>query len=170
MNKFLIAVISILLLLAVGCFLSLPVSIFDRDYAERFLTIAEVMGIIMMLLNGTFRNTRYFKVAKAVIAVLILGVLFKILHLAGADELLVLPWLLLPLVYMAHFLAKKTKNHLDILKLLTVFTFYTPVPLIFLNMISDEQGNIMFVIGHVVFWLTFVDFLVMGYKQSLFKG
>jgi hypothetical protein len=50
----------------------------------------------------------------------VLGAIFKILHLNGADEIILLGHLTLFIAYFIHFLGKKPKIRLDYLKVMVV--------------------------------------------------
>jgi hypothetical protein len=140
------------------------------NYVDGFLIIAENLGLIMMLVNGTFMHTRYFQIAKALVCVIVLGALFKILHYAGADQLLLFPFPILWLLYVIHFISKKTKNFLDILKVIMLLAVLLPQPLVILHMISYETKIVLFIISDILFWITFTYFIVSGYNRKiLFK-
>jgi len=171
MNKFLIVAIGLLLLMALVDFLPLPAISSGGAYAIILIAIAEIMGMIMMLVNGTFTDTRYYTIAKGAIALVLLGAAFKILHYPGADQLLIIPFAILCVLYIIHFFGKKAKNHLDVLKLFTVFGFFIPAPLFVVHLISEETIDVLITISHIIFWITFVDFLVLGFaRRTLFKS
>jgi hypothetical protein len=165
MNKFLLGVIALLFVLGlIGYFTSLNATV--TWYADRFITVAENLGIIMMLVNGTFFGSRLFKISLIFFALIILGALFKILHLEGADMLLLYPFLGLFGVYLIHFIQKKIKRRTDFLKVLLLASFLVLPPLIILHLISEEQREILFIVSHVLFAITFLDFLYSSYKEG----
>lgn len=115
MNRVLLYVISVLLVLGLtGHFTSFSAEFTTNAYL--FIGIAEKFGIIMMVINGTFINTPLFKIALFSIGLVVLGVAFKILHFAGADELLLYPSLAFFCAYLIHFYRKKSKQRIDVLK------------------------------------------------------
>jgi hypothetical protein len=73
MNRFLLTVIVLLLLLA--C-----ISLFFPFVVETgvWITVAEIMCMMVMLINGMFKKSVFYKFFTASIFVFILGVLFKI--------------------------------------------------------------------------------------------
>jgi hypothetical protein len=166
MNKFLcFAIIFLLLLGIVGQFTSLSPEL--TMYADGLVTVAEDLGIIMMLINGTFISTRLFKVSLLFIGLAILGFIFKVMHLPGADQLLLYPFIGVWLVYFIHFLLKQDKKALDVLKVLMLLSFMALPPLIMLHIASEESREIFVLINRALFWLTFLYFLYNGYKGKL---
>jgi hypothetical protein len=165
MNRILLTVIVLLLLLAcISLFFPFVVE------AEAWITVAEIMCMMVMLINGTFKKSVFYKFFTASIFVFILGVLFKILHLTGADQLMALPYFFIPLAYALYFIRKKSKDHLSVMKLLAVLFFFIPVALSDFALISDDVADILFLVGHIVFWLAFADFIVVGFRgRTLFN-
>ena len=94
MNRLLLAIV-VLLLLSAAISLLLPTLPFETEVP---ITIAEIIGLIIMLINGTFKKSVFYKFFTASIFVLLLGVLLKVLHLKGADQLMALPYLVIPVV------------------------------------------------------------------------
>lgn len=166
MNKFLCFAIAFLLLLGfVGQFTSLNLEL--TMYADDLLTVAEDLCIIMMLINGTFISTRLFKVSLFFIGLVVVGFLFKVMHMPGADQLLLYPFIAVWVVYFIHFLLKKDKDALDVLKVLMLLSFLVLPPLIMLHLASDERREMFVLINRVLFWLTFLYFLYNGYKRKM---
>ena len=166
MNKFLLGIIVLLLLLGlIGYFTTLNASL--TVYGDRLITVAENLGMIMMLVNGTFFGSRLFKFSLFLYGLIALGAIFKILHLEGADLLLLYPFLGLFGVYLIHFIQKKVKRRIDILKVLVVASFLVLPPLVILHLISEEHKLILLVVSHVLFGLTFLDFLYSSYKEGV---
>jgi hypothetical protein len=128
-------------------------------YTDHSWTIATILALIMMLLNGTVMSTRYFSFAKAGLAILVLGVCFKIMHLSGAEEILALAFLMLFLSYGIHFITKHPKNPLDVFKLLTMLSFLIPTSLQMFHFLSYETKMALETVGFALFWFTFLLFL-----------
>jgi hypothetical protein len=143
MNKFLLIVTTLLVALAVIGWTTSTSSTLTLN-ADRFLAVAEYVGLLMLLVNGTFYSSKLFQLAVALIGVVILGALLKILHSPFADPALFLPFLLVFIVYVIHFRSKKPKTPLDILKLIMLAFFLTSGPLFFLGIISDETNELCF--------------------------
>jgi hypothetical protein len=56
------------------------------------------------------------------------------------------------------------------MKLLAVLFFFIPVPLSDFALISDDVADILFPVGHIIFWLAFADFIVVGFRgRTLFS-
>src|SRR5688572_14795502 len=118
MNKFLLIVISVVLFVALAKVI-LPSLFISFQFEPEEI-----------LLNGTFTDTLYFKVSIMVFIIILVGAAMKILHYSGADQTILISFFMIPLVYLIHFVLKKEKRHLDILKLLTVFAFFIIPPLL----------------------------------------
>ena len=170
MNKFLLVVIAIILVFAfIGSFSPDGRSMISDT--DRLLLIAQDIGIIMMLINGTFWGSRHFKIARVVIVVVLLGMTMKIMHYTGADEVLVISLSLLWALYFIHFLSKKSKSVLDYLKVIMLLLFISLGILSALHLISWETKYFMGIANIIVFWTTFIVFLTLGYRaKTLFKS
>jgi hypothetical protein len=169
LNKFLLFAIIVLLCLALAGVLTHSESVLTA-YSGGFLTVATDMAILMLLVNGTFISSRYSKVAFAFILLVIIGIIFKILHLPGADQLLLFSYPALWLVYFIHFLSKKPKTLLDVLKVLTLLFFLIKPLLSSLRLISIESREVLLWINHLFLWSTFLYFMVTKYREKiLFK-
>ncbi len=151
-----------LLLLSAAISLLLPTLPFETEVP---ITIAEIIGLIIMLINGTFKKSVFYKFFTASLFVLLLGVLLKVLHLNGADQLMALPYLVIPVVYTLYFIRKKSKDHLSIMKWLAVIFFFLPVSLSDFRLISDDAASPLFLTSHIIFWIAFADFLVIGFRD-----
>jgi hypothetical protein len=167
MNKFLFVLIVLLFLLGiVDRFFWLTAGVTNVSSLGDGLKLAEILGMIMMLGNGTFRDTRVYKITVVFIFSYILGVVFKIMHLTGADELLLLSGLAIMILYFVHFIRKEKKKLLDFLKLISLWIFVSITPLSVWRLISIDLKEILSISGLVVFWITFVLFIVDGYKRK----
>jgi hypothetical protein len=169
MNKFLILIISILVILAGVAFLA-PGDWIISPYAAQFFIVAEDIGILMILINGTFISTRYFKIALFFVMTIVLGMVMKIMHLPGATEVLASSYILVWVTYFVHFIRKKGKTLLDILKVFMLFVFVIGPPLAFLNFLSLETREYVLLINHIIFGITFLYFIKTGYSgKALFS-
>ena len=125
-NKTLITVLYLSLLsIAIGLFGLL----LDNSRLDIFLRVGEifftVVGIYLLIVNGEFVKSRDFKTARIGIAVLILGVLFKILHLRGADQLIGLGLIIIPALYLIYMFRNKRTEWRNYLKFLFVLTLFS---------------------------------------------
>ena len=134
---------------------------------NELVTVAENIGIIMMLVNGTFVSTRLFKIALFIVGLIVFGFLFKIMHMPGADVLLLYPFITLFCLYLVHFINKESKKRVDLLKVAMLISFLVLPPLIMLHIISEENREAIALIGHILFWLTFLDFLYTSRKDGV---
>jgi hypothetical protein len=91
------------------------------------------------------------------------------MHLPGADEPLLYPFIVLFCLYLIHFIQKKTKQRTDVLKVLMLMSFLLLPPLIMLHLVSEQYREIFLLASHALFWLTFLDFLYLSYKQGVLQ-
>jgi len=129
------------------------------------LAIAEWLALMLMLINGTLIKTPYMKAMYILIALVILGSVFKILHLTGADEILMISMISVPALYTLHFFLKKRKSLLDVLKELTVLTHFTISSLTILHIIPIELVWGATQVSNLIFWGTFFYFIIVGIRQ-----
>ena len=134
------------------------------DYGMR---IGSFVGLIMLLSNGTFIKTKYFKIAQGIISFVIIGALLKIMHWTEYANLIIIVGLIgIAICYFLHFSKKPIKKRLDYLKLLWVIVSYTFAILGFLHLINRDYAEI----GNYLLWLTIIDFAITGQKNgTIFK-
>jgi hypothetical protein len=166
LNKVLLVLIVLVLLMALSQSVVPDTLLNDALHAISLISIAGNLAILMMLINGTFRRSKYFRYVYGVVGFLIVAVIFKILHLPFADQLMSLPFLLILILYLLHFFSKPVKDHLDYLKLITVFFLSLTSALYALNFLSDEVTTKLEMISRWVLFLTFIDFVVMGIRRK----
>lgn len=124
---------------------------------------SQLAGIIMLLTNGTFIKTKYFKMLKAALAVLFIGILFKLTHWKpNGNYIISLSFIGIIIVYFLSFLKKPIKKRLDYLKLSWVVVSYTLGILNFLHVIPRGLSGI----GAIILWMAIIDFTVVGLKRK----
>lgn len=124
---------------------------------------SQLAGIIMLLTNGTFIKTKYFKMLKAALAVLFIGILFKLTHWKpNGNYIISLSFIGIIIVYFLSFLKKPIKTRLDYLKLSWVVVSYTLGILNFLHVIPRGLSGI----GAIILWMAIIDFTVVGLKRK----
>ena len=169
MNRFLLISIVVLITLSVVGFFSVE-GYTLRDNAWKLLVVAEDVGIIMMLINGTFIRSKYSRAALFFIMLIVVGICFKIMHLPGASEILAFSYISLWLIYFIYFIRKNEKKILDVLKVLTLLVFLTLPPMSILHLFSEEIYDALFITSHIVFIITFAAFVKIGFDaKTLFN-
>lgn len=158
MKKFLTAVIGLLLILSVVSWLGITKTIFTGQ-AGSLLVAAEGVGIVLMLVSGTFYGSRHFQIALVFIVMYFAGFCLKILHLTGADQVLKIAPLALSAIYLIHFFNKHPKVLLDYLKLATIIIFVGYLSTSLLHLLTYDSIKLLAWALHIVFWITFVRFL-----------
>jgi hypothetical protein len=152
----------------IGVFIA-PHSCFTR-YTAYSMGIVIPLALLMMLINGAFMSTRYFAIVKVGFGVLVLGVLFKILHLTGADQILAIGFLITAFAYGLHFVMKRPKTLLDYSKFLTMMCFVIPALLDMVGVISEQIKEVFEFAGQALLLLTFVLFLILERKKIWAKN
>jgi hypothetical protein len=171
MNK--VVLIIIALLLATGAIMYVYNPLADSIFwgYPLFFLLAKLMAIIMLLAHGNFYQTSYFKITIAFIGVLILGSLFKILHITRADILLALGAFGIPSAYFFYFLTKDTRMVIDYVKLLAVILTFIPAAFVVLDILNRDVDLFFQMIGNMLVWIIFLHFVVtaFNYKDFLKK-
>ena len=137
-----------------------------ENWMYRGLKIVEIAGFFMLVMNGTFINTKYFKIIIGLIAIILIGALIKILHweFYGVNGNLILTFAFFGIMttYLLSFLNKPLKKRLDFLKLAWVLTRYSLGILIFLHLIRREYN----IIPSIIIWLTILDYCIGEYRNK----
>ncbi|GAA3594669.1 hypothetical protein Q4Q39_07000 [Flavivirga amylovorans] len=135
-------------------------------WADIGLIISEFTGFIMLIRNGTFIRTKYFRIFKGVFAIIIIGALSKIMHWQYNNVIMIIGFVLAVLVYFFSFLNKPIKKRLDYLKLIWVIVAYSGAILRFLHVINDEYQ----IMSSAIMWLAIIDYMkIERGKRRLFE-
>lgn len=102
-------------------------NIFKDNYFNGYeygigLGIAQLAGIYLLVQSGTFKKTRYYRLARIGIAIIIISVLLKVLHYSGSHLALIIGYAVILLCYSMSFFNKPYKKLLDWLKLIYAVT------------------------------------------------
>lgn len=110
---------------------------------------------IILLYNGTLMATRHWFYIQVCGLFIIGSVIMKIMHLQGADIVLILPNSFIILIYIDHFRKKPEKRPLDVVKLLWVLISFFITPLILLRIIPSWPSMVSYALMAVamVLWL-----------------
>jgi len=130
------------------------------------LSLAQLIGLIMLVTNGTILTTKIFRTIQIGIGFLMIGAIFKIMHWPGASIILLVSMFTIAITYLVRFIYKKNKIRLDVLKLLWVLFAYIGGLFILMHLLPPEFGNLT----HLILWLAIIDFIITGIKnKTLFK-
>ena len=88
------------------------------------LLTSGLLGLAMLIRNGTLTKTIYFRYIMFCFAIIIVGALFKIMHWPGGAICLMVGFIGIAVIYTIRFIKKPTKNQLDIMKWVYVVTAY----------------------------------------------
>ena len=156
-NLSFLVIIVLGLLVALAGFLM--VEFFDRPDAYSMINYgiwgAELAGFFMLLANGTFIKSKYFRYAKGIFALVILGALFRILHWDYSAYLIMAGFLGIMICYVLHFIKKPVKKLLDYYKLAFVLIHYPMAVLRYLHVIGDDY----LIMSSAIMWLAIIDYL-----------
>ncbi len=163
-NLTFLIVISCGLIIALGSYLATQFTTFEDSeiWIYRGLWISELAGFFMLILNGTFIKTRFFKILNGAAALIIVGALFKIMHWQYADLLLTMGLIGTILIYFLSFLKKPLKKRLDFLKLTWVIVAFAIAILRFAHLIGEEYQ----VLSSTLIWLAIIDYLKMQKEKG----
>jgi hypothetical protein len=163
-NKITLILIA-LALLAAAVGLGLTFSETEYGLGGRLLNagsrIAEFLGLILLLRNGTTINTVYFTIFLFCMGFVLIGSLFKIMHWPG-ENLLFLSLIAIAVIYTIRFMAKKQKRLLDVLKLLWVITAYVGSAFVMQHWIPRD----VLYIGRGLAWITIVYFIITAHRAK----
>jgi hypothetical protein len=167
MNRFLLAVVIVFLL----------VNVFEDDISTLTgwqptyaFEVAQMAALILVIFNGTFLSSIYFKTSLFMFGGVALGAVSKILHLPLADYVLVMPLLLLPSIYAFHFVSKKQKNILDVLKLSFVSSHFIISVLVILHLVSGPIKEYALIFRDAIFWIMIFYFILYSFRKKTLFG
>jgi hypothetical protein len=123
-------------------------------------TIGEWTGLVLLIMNGTTRKTRYWQFIIAAILILAMSWVFSVLHLPGNDELLLGGFILLDAVYTVRFITRKLTGILDWLKYLWICSWCVAIVLLTFHKVPPA----FILIPSILFWITIVFFVLIRLK------
>ncbi|MDB5228664.1 MAG: hypothetical protein JWN78_2857 [Bacteroidota bacterium] len=124
------------------------------------LDILIVIGLYLLFINSTIRKTIYWRIICVCIAMLLIGLWMKILHLSIADTLIIFALSTIGIVYLIRFIKKDKKTHLDYLKIVWILSSCLIADLTLLHILTKEYG----IISRTLFGVTLVDFCLIEFK------
>ena len=131
------------------------------------LVLAKFASVALLVRNSNLFSLVYGWIFQACAGLIFLGAIIKILHLPGANQVLFLALLIIPVSYLVRFLKKEQKRRLDIIKLLWVTAACVSGVLFLGHWVSRE----ILYVPDVLFWLMVLDFVITGWKENtLFKS
>lgn len=86
--------------------------------------LASITALIMLIQNGRFIHTKYFRGVQLCISVLIIGALFRLMHWPFGSIIASSGMLAIIFIYSFWFSKKRNKTLLDILKVIWVILAY----------------------------------------------
>lgn len=139
-NKIFLILIGIGLLITLAGLFMLMVTNFESGtmLLSSGLSIVNLLGLILLIKNGSILKTIYFKIISLFITIVIFGAMFKIMHWPGATILLMIGLIGIPIVYIFRFINKPAKAPLDVLKLLWVVISYTTTLAVVMHWLPRE--------------------------------
>lgn len=145
----------------IGLKLVLPLPFFSLLINLGFI-ISYILGLIVILRNSTLTKTKYWKIILFMFVFMLVGALFKIQHYPGSRYLLLTGMTGISITYLIRFLRKKSKNNLDIFKLVWVIITFSGYSIFIFIWIP----NIISQISIGVFWLLFYYFYIDSKNNS----
>lgn len=152
-----LTIIGIGLIIALGGLVAYKFTDYYEGYDWMYigLWISELAGFFMLLANGTFIKTKYFRYFKGVISIVLIAALLKILHYSVSDTIMITGFIGLILIYFLSFIKKPIKKRLDYLKLGWVISAYSIGLLKYFHMVGDDYQ----ILPSAIMWLAIIDYL-----------
>lgn len=104
--------------------------------------LSTLFSVVLLARAGTTIRTKHWLGIKISLGLILLGVVFKVLHLIGADVLYLIGSAGVALFYLAAFRTKPQYNALDYLKLVWLLSHLFTTALIVLNQIPSIYSQI----------------------------
>jgi hypothetical protein len=108
-----------------GMLLNSELSPIGYSLISKGIGFATIFSLVLLLRNGTFLASKYFRILSVGVFILMTGAVLKILHWAGANIAIMIASAGFIIIYTTWFFFKKKKHLLDILKALWVLTFFS---------------------------------------------
>ena len=166
-RTFIVLIILGVLMSLTGLFLYNFTTVSNSDFMLSIgLWLIEIPGMFLLLYNGTFLRTRYSRIAIGLTAVMIMGVLFRIMHWSFQNILLFIGCVGIVFSYVLHFVQKPIKKRLDYLKLTWVFIKYIGGLFAINHIITEAYYRLTL----VIMILAVMDYILPRIKdKTLFK-
>ena len=131
--------ISIMTLSYLLSFMSVPNSLIVFSFAA---AIATLSTSLLLLKSGTTIRSKFWRGIKISIGIVIIGILFKVLKLIGADILVVVGFVGVGIFYSIAFFRKPKRSTLDFEISTLSWTYLLTTGLILLNQIPSSFSQI----------------------------
>jgi hypothetical protein len=123
---------------------------------------ARLLAWGLLIRGGALVGTWYFRLILLLAGLLLVGVLFKIQHLPGANNLLWVSFSGIALTYAVRFVRKAHKGQLDVLKLLLVLVSCGSALLLIMRLAPREVQYL----PPCLLGLTVLDFLYLESRKK----
>ncbi len=169
-NLSLPVIILIVLIIGVIGEVLLYFNVHEFDSLQRIISaFGRLAAIIFLVKEGSFIKSKILITIQGIfIFIFLVGMLFKILHWEGADLLLMIGLIGIPVVYLIHFLRKKNKGITDYLKAVWLGVFSTGL---LFTILHWPYANLLIQIQAILFLTLFVMYVVIltknGSKRSM---
>ncbi|MCT4639418.1 MAG: hypothetical protein N4A72_17065 [Bacteroidales bacterium] len=143
-----------------------PALIEIGQYMYRYgLQIGSILGLFLIIFNGTFIKTKYFNIVKWCIGIILFGYILVILHWTiFAKYIIYAGFAGVITSYSISFAKKRIRERLDYLKLIWVITCCTLPSLILSHIVSSEYA----IIANYIFLLVFIDYCFTSFRNKNF--
>jgi hypothetical protein len=162
MNKLVLIAIAIFILAGIALWIYPIEPLFGFPVPDTLFWLAKALVIIIMLANGSFYETIFFKITKLAVAILFLGAIFKIMHIEGADLLIVSTSVLIPFIYLVYFLKKARREFIGYAKVAAVFLRFIPSALLILHLFDREYCLDLILVSDILVAVIFINFTIRG--------
>lgn len=158
----------VLLFLLAMSILLVPVSYFFKVHS-RIPFIADKLFVYccfsLLLLNGTFAKTKYAWLVNIGIGVLIVGVLFKIMHWPGANELLIIGFSSIFILYLFHFIMRKKYQLVFGVAKLLLLLMYLGSKLF--TILHWPYNTVLQMVAPIVLFIVVGSFILLNFQKLI---
>lgn len=163
-NKNLLIILLIATLIALGGLVALILTQFEKGglFLSLGLSFVNLFGLILLLRNSSLTKTIYIRIISFLIAIIIIGAMFKIMHWPGSAIMLSIGLIGIPIVYSFRFIKKTVKQLLDILKLAWVVT----ITIIALGVTLHWFPRDLTYLPNIIMLATIVHFAIICIKNK----
>lgn len=158
--------LTLLVLLGFSILFIIPVAFIDIGYA--YLTAISIAfnyaGIALLAKNGGFIRSGWLRYLSISISLLLIAILFKILHLPGADVLFIITFAAIFAIYSAWFITKQEKGLMDIIKVIWLLFFLSGA---LFKLMHWPYADILVAIDLILFIVLLAFLIIPNFKKLI---
>ncbi|HYG15213.1 MAG TPA: hypothetical protein VEC12_05620 [Bacteroidia bacterium] len=157
---------TLLMLLGASILLIIPAAFVDIGYA--YLTVMSAAfnyaGISLLIKNGSFIRSNFMRYLSISISLLLIAILFKIVHLRGADILFIVAFTAVFTIYFVWFIKKHKKQLTDIIKAAWLLFFLSGA---LFKLMHWPYADILVAIDLILFIFLLASLIIPNFKKFI---